>query len=334
MTGGKVGILLGMIMTEKKYYIELDTLKGMSIFCVLLCHAIILYPVNLKETPFWGEVFTIMGSVPMPLFFLASGYCFSYKGNYKEFIKAKILRILLPYVVFGLIDMIPRQLLSSLVNRPGNVWDSLKSMLLYGGQYWFLYTLFVIFLIYPLIYIWQKDSKVRMVITEVILLVLTLIKVDISLFCVDSILFYLIYFNTGSLLKSLKIDVFQIKIPSDRVRPVLILLSAIAWCVFSLSLPYNTVTRMLFGILGIITFYLLTKYKVVNTLFAGLGRYSLQLYLLNGFLLVLSRTIICRVTQIPTVIVLFNLFITMVCSYIFIKYVCERIKFVKKIMGM
>lgn len=320
--------------TKKKYYIELDTLKGLSIFCVLLCHAIILYPVNLQEDVVWREVFKIFGSVPMPLFFLVSGYCFSYKGSYKAFIVPKIYRILMPYVIFGLLDMIPRQLLSSLVNRPSSVWESLKSMLLDGGQYWFLYTLFLMFLIYPLFYVWQKDSVTRKVILAVVFLALSLIKTDILMFRFDSILFYMVFFHVGSLLKGFKIEVFQIDKLNSKVRLMAIVVLAVAWSLLSIYAPYTTVTRMIFAILGVLTFYLLTKYKITNTIFARLGKYSLQLYLLNGFLLVVSRTLICRITQVPVLIVLFNLFVTMVCSYFFIKYVCERIKFVKKMMGM
>lgn len=207
-----------MIMNKKKYYIEIDTLKGLSIFCVLLCHAIILYPVNLLEDEFWREVFKLFGSVPMPLFFLVSGYCFSYKGDYKKYIMAKISRILLPYIVFGLIDIVPRQLLSSLVNRPSSITESLKSMLLYGGQYWFLYTLFAIFLIYPVIYLWQKDNVTRKIIVEIVLLIAAFIDVKVSIFCLDSIIYYLIYFNTGSMLKSLNVDVFQLDKLSHGLR--------------------------------------------------------------------------------------------------------------------
>lgn len=321
-------------MSGKKFYEEINTLKGLAIVCVLFCHAIILYPINLLENDLWREIFKFFGSFPMPLFFLISGYCFSYKGNYIDFIGKKALRLMLPYVVFGLVDVIPRQLLSSLVNRPSSIGESLKSMLLYGGQYWFLYTLFAVFAIYPLVYLWQKDSKVKMIIVEIIMLVLTLIEVDVTLFCLNSIMQYLFFFNTGAMLKMLKIDVFALDKMNTWVRVMVIVGLVLAWGALSLFVPYTNITRTIMGIMGSFVFFLLTKYKVTNWAFSRLGDYSLQLYLLNGYLLVISRTIICSLTQIPILIVAFNMLITLVCSYLFIKYFCKRFKFIRVLMGM
>lgn len=321
-------------MSKKTYYRELDTLKGVAIFCVLLCHSIILYPINLLENGFWKEVFKFFGSVPMPLFFMVSGYCFSYKGNYKEFIVKKAYRLLLPYVFFGMVDVVPRQVLSAFVNRPSSVADSLKSMFLYGGQYWFLYTLFILFVIYPVIYVWQKNSMIKKIIVEMLLLVLALVETDVKIFCFDSIIYYLFYFNTGAMLKCMDIDVFQIDKLKRAIRIAVIGLLFVLWIGLSIFLPYTTITRLLMGIVGIIVFFLFTKYQWFNFVFARLGKYTLQLYLLNGFLLVISRTIICSMTQSPIIIVSFNMLVTLVCSYLFIKYFCERFKLIKVFMGM
>ncbi|MBQ7360644.1 MAG: acyltransferase [Lachnospiraceae bacterium] len=321
-------------MSGKKFYEEINTLKGMAIVCVLFCHAIILYPINLLENDVWREIFKFFGSVPMPLFFLISGYCFSYKGNYGEFIGKKFLRLMLPYVVFGLVDVIPRQVLSAFVNRPSSIGESLKSMLLYGGQYWFLYTLFAVFAIYPFIYLFQKNSIVRMIIVEAVLLAVTLIETDVTVLCLNSVMQYLFFFNTGVMLKLCNIDIFAV----DKIKPIpraiVIVVLIVLWGCLSLFVPYTTVTRTVMGIIGSLSFFLLTKFRVTNWTFSRLGDYSLQLYLLNGFLLVISRTIICSITQIPIIIVAFNMLITLVCSYLFIKYFCKRVKFIRVLMGM
>lgn len=309
-------------------------MKGMAIVCVLLCHAIILYPINLLDNDVWREIFKFTGSVPMPLFFLISGYCFSYRGNYREFIGKKFLRLMLPYIVFGLVDVIPRQVLSAFVNRPSSIGESLKSMLLYGGQYWFLYTLFAVFAIYPFLYLFQKNSVVRMIIVEAVLLAVTLIETDVTVLCLNSVMQYLFFFNTGVMLKLLNIDIFAV----DKIKPIprviVIVVLTVLWGSLSLFAPYTTVTRTVMGIIGSLCFFLLTKFRVTNWIFSRLGDYSLQLYLLNGFLLVISRTIICSLTQIPIMIVAFNMLITLVCSYLFIKYFCKRFKFIRVLMGM
>ena len=61
---------------KKTYYPEIDSLKGIAIFLVVLGHSIILYPVNLHGVLWSSKLFEWVESVHMPLFFLVSGFCF------------------------------------------------------------------------------------------------------------------------------------------------------------------------------------------------------------------------------------------------------------------
>ena len=70
------------------------------------------------------------------------------------------------------------------------------------------------------------------------------------------------------------------------------------------------------------------------SIFERFGKFSLQLYLLNGFLLVISRTIICRITAVPVAIIAFNMLVDFILAYLAIKYVCNRVKLFKVMMGM
>jgi hypothetical protein len=60
----------------------------------------------------------------------------------------------------------------------------------------------------------------------------------------------------------------------------------------------------------------------------------LQLYLLNGFLLVISRTIICRIVLDPLIIISFNMLVDFGLSYLVIKYICNRFAIIRILMGM
>ena len=135
----------------RKHFREIDSLKGFAIFLVVLGHAIIYFPIDLHQVPWCEVLFKMLSGVHMPLFFAISGYCFSCRGNYRDFISKKARRILLPYFVFNLLDLIPRAVLPQFVNRPQSMAESIKDILLYGGAYWFLFTLFIIFAFYPLI---------------------------------------------------------------------------------------------------------------------------------------------------------------------------------------
>lgn len=266
----------------------------------------------------------------MSLFFLISGFCFSYKDNYKEFLLKRIYRLLIPYIVFNLVDMLPRQLLPALVNRPASMMESLKQMLFYGGEYWFLYTLFIISTIYPVLHCWQRDSSSKEVIAELVLLVLYILEPKVSFLCLDSVFVYLLFFNTGVLLKKYIPHIFEWHFKEKWLQPVSTIFLLILWGVTS----QFSATLKIASVAGILTCYLFTKLPWFNKIFHSFGHYSLQLYLLNGFLLVISRTIICKLTENPAIIICFNMLITFFLSYLFIKYFCDKVKWIQKLMGL
>lgn len=50
-----------------------------------------------------------------------------------------------------MVDMVPRALLITFVNRPADFMESIRRILFYGGEYWFLYVLFMIYIIVPFV---------------------------------------------------------------------------------------------------------------------------------------------------------------------------------------
>ena len=81
--------------TKSILFEQIDALKGIAIFLVVLGHGIIFYPVDLHQNVVCESIFRWLSSVHMPLFFLISGFCFSFKGNYKSFIWKKIKTVAL-----------------------------------------------------------------------------------------------------------------------------------------------------------------------------------------------------------------------------------------------
>ena len=317
--------------SSKRYYKEIDSLKGFSIFLVVLGHAIIYFPINLHENVYCEILFKILSSVHMPLFFAISGFCFSYRDNYREFILKKIKRLVIPYFVFNLLDIIPRTMLQQLVNRPQSIPDSIKDILLYGGEYWFLYTLFVIFIIYPIIHKFQSKSFIRQIIVGVVLLAAAIVKKPTNIFTLSAVSYYLVFFNFGALLKANNVRVFKLKLPRPQVLlPVGL---TILWTSLLFS-PWENQLEIVISLTGIIVCCCLTKLNAFNDIFSRFGKFSLQIYLLNGFMLVISRTIICGITDMPIAIICFNVFIDFLLSYLVIKYICNRFSFVRALMGM
>lgn len=203
---------------------EVDALRGFGIFLVVLGHAIILFPINLHENVYCNAIFNWLTSVHMPLLFMVSGYCYTHR-DYKSHIHKKFQRLVIPYLVFNLADMLPRQLLSQLVRRPRPMWDSVVKFLFYGGEYWFIYTLFIIFVIYPFLYKFMKSDVLKMVMLEVILFMLALSGVGVKIFNISSVIYYMFYFHAGVMLRT----IFAGKWPIARNNVVFLLLMFMLW---------------------------------------------------------------------------------------------------------
>jgi len=83
-------------MNERKRIEWVDVVKGIVMILVIISHT--------EEHFMPGQMVTLkipIYSFHMPLFFFVSGYLFSMKGNFKEFVKGKCKRILVPYFCLG-----------------------------------------------------------------------------------------------------------------------------------------------------------------------------------------------------------------------------------------
>ena len=127
--------------------------KGIGIILVVIGHF------SPKLAPnYWVEIIKIIYSFHMPLFFLLSGFLFNNeKYSYLMLIKLKIKRLLYPFISIATIFFIIKYssgLIFNLENpvKIGNVFSLLSNPLKsYMPLLWFIYALFMIFLIYPIL---------------------------------------------------------------------------------------------------------------------------------------------------------------------------------------
>ena len=131
----------------------------------------------------------------------------------------------------------------------------------------------------------------------------------ISVFTLSSVINYLFYFSTGILIKeTFGGSIFKVK-AHPFTKTALALLLLFVWItLLRINRPY---IKTISALIGIATVYIGVQSDAVVKLFQRFGKYSLQLYLLNGFFLVISRTIIVSVLGVhdPFVIIAFNMFV-------------------------
>ena len=145
---------------------------------------------------------------------------------------------------------------------------------------------------------------------------------------------HLIYFILGRYLREWRgASAFSLTLKNP-VKMLLTAVFSLLWLFFVwLDVSWLSVITALLGTAALVLF---AQYSWVNNIFGRFGPYTLQLYLLNGYSLVLSRTItviILKITS-PVIIISFNVFVDLILTYLFIKYICAKIRPVRVLMGM
>ena len=233
-------------MEAKKHIDLIDILKGVAIISVLICHSVIVYPVNLEEVAWCNILKRFVDSYQMPLFFMISGFLCSYKGNYGGYLLARVKRILVPYIVFDAAALLLRVVGGSLVNRSMDIKSAIFQLFLQGtsaGGYWFLYTLFVISVIAPLFWvILKKNRLLGLPIIAVCVIVSALF--DLPEICsLKSVVYYLTYFIIGMMLKGCDFG----KIKDKRI--VILTVSAAVFCLS--FIPLRIYADKVYSVAGI-----------------------------------------------------------------------------------
>ncbi len=136
-----------MTHQNRKYYDEITIARGIGILLVVLGHA-------LKQTGVTNTavdvLIEVIYSFHMPLFFVLSGFVsvkilqYTKAEEYIRYIKSRMLRLLLPYFVMGILYMPLKYFLSRFARNPYDFSAAWKLVIGINPNttMWFLYTLF------------------------------------------------------------------------------------------------------------------------------------------------------------------------------------------------
>lgn len=372
-------------MADRKRLPEMDILRGMAILMVLLYHSIIVFPVNLHEIQWCSALHTFLWVVQMPLFFLVSGFCYSglHGAGYGTYLRKKCSRILVPHIVFSLLDILPRIIPNPLVNEQMEWREALKDFAVYGGSDWFLWTLFVIAALFPLL-LWALDRGRwgRMAVLFFAVLMFVLKEQMPDEFLLNMVSQYLLYYTAGWLLRQWReTRTAQAEAGSGQAQ-------AETGAGKAQTVSVSNITRLspalyMAALPGIVLFfagflrwehnrYLELACVICSSLFFGgiscllaeketggtsctprgkdsggiahgikgfltdCGTWSLQMYLLDAYALVVTRTLIVSVLGIqnPAVVILGNFIADTLIVLAVSKYILTKVKVFRILCGI
>ena len=183
---------------KKNRILTYDFLRGVAIILMVVGHCILVYPINLHEILWCDLLYQWIYTFHMPLLFFVSGCVYKY-GDFKSYISKKVNRILVPYIIFGIINKFLHSYGASLVNQHSEL-STLPASLFLGYSNWFLFTILLIFITYPLI-----DRLIGNKIIQLIIALIILIFVPSSsfpgIFQLNNYIIYLPFFYDGELSK-------------------------------------------------------------------------------------------------------------------------------------
>ena len=270
-------------------------LQSLGIFLVLLGHSLNFFP---EIMPLWakiGEKFVY--SFHMPLFFMLSGFLFSYslqrnsKINFNTFIKNKILRLIVPYLSIGLTIYLLKYFIFNkfVINKMILSWDYyISTNFLYpthnpASCLWFLPTLLAIFII--VFGVVNKISINKLLIYTFLIANISYV-IYIPLFNLSGILYYIFFFILGIFI--FKNSEILNKILSNST--IWLYLAAFFLLFLFIStikfVIFNRLIMIITATLGILLSYSLALYcsnQNIKFMYGILDGYYFQIYLLAWF---------------------------------------------------
>lgn len=326
-------------MEKPQKFVEISLMRVMAMTMIVAFHSLCFYngrwsKVNAIDIPIWHKISCFLDVIDLNMFVFISGYLYGYLYIYRnkyrhpsEVIKIKAIRLLIPYLFWG----VPMAIV-----WPWNTW----SKLFYGiGHLWFLLMIFGVFTITVILQL-LNAQRVKFTSRVGILLIVTgflfgfvfnkfVYKGDFL--CVNRILYYFPAFMIGYLCAKLRVA-WLLPNWSYIVLPFAIIgLFVFVW--YPISLPYTLLlfVRTIFSyIICIDLLIILSKETLADKardIVQTVERLSMGLYIFNQIAMdvVFSIPVLHRWFEIhwmigPLLLFLIGFFPPILLSYIFNKY--------------
>lgn len=294
-------------------------IQFIGVLCVIFGHSMndIAVPDALREVKYWVYIFH------MPLFFLVSGYLFSYtggfehKGGYWGTLKSKFSRLVIPYIIWNVLFIAPKIMMADYTNDQVELTPQYFGMLmLYPrnnilGHTWFLFALFEMFVIAILFERWKKN-RLLWIPVACALVVLNCFGVTERFLAVGDLMKNGIFFWTGLLLGTVDIDKLK-EAATNRSLMLwtlaIIVIGTVIWAFnhdgFSSNMPVNmlAVGMAVILMLGMLQ----VKFNLGGKFIEFVSRNSFAIYIMHWPILMVIRFIIYQkmhLEPIPTMLIM------------------------------
>jgi len=240
---------------EPKRIDWIDYAKGIGIILVVFGHVVRGLDTAGFTSPYFDISDKFIYAFHMPLFFLLSGIFAEKwaKKSFKSAITNKLMTILYPYFLWSLIQGGFNILLSSVTSRSMGVADLARIIYEPIGQFWFLYSLFIIFLVY---FGFRRIFDLQGVFF--ISIILFLVSPFVNFWLLPKLFSMFVYFVLGAVL-ALKFNIIQNI--NYLVKPVGLIFVIATFCILNLlfvvdysSFSYfaNVIITFLLALVGIL----------------------------------------------------------------------------------
>lgn len=311
---------------EKKRDLLVDQLKGYACFLVAFGHVIMgIRRAGIVTPVFMQLLEAFIWTFHVPLFMFLSGYVFKITGGWRskggriEFILHKLLNLGVPYLVFSTLYIAINSFIPG-VNNQNSLVEILYLWKNPTAQYWFLYALFFLFVIWTCLSSGSIKNNVILTIGCTILASVANM-LEINLGCLQSALSMSLAFGVGTCMPDM--STIQWKYKS---RLIIILLHlTIVFGLILIELNDLWIVEKMIEILGIFSsiafISLIVKNNAISGILLWVNRYSFPIYLLHTIFTAGIRLILIKFGVSCYV---FHVFIGTIMAIV-APYICMRI---------
>ncbi len=247
---------------------------------------------------------SIIYTFHMPLFFLLAGLFAEgslQKRGARKYLIDKLLRIAYPYFLWSILQIGVEILFSSQTQRKAVISDIPAIVYKTWGQFWFLYALLIMFVVFTLI---KQTGKFSMPMLYLVGLVLFFKPLQISEAALLGFSTHFLFFVLGVGLRHWLMERDGLSLPPWTIPLLFSILLGSGYFVFDNLLEPGRILSvrhpfyvLYFSALGIITCISLAKYisqKNILPFLKTFGSYSLQIYLVHMLAGVGARLVLLR----------------------------------------